>query len=52
MWTTLKQRIWQWRGVWIIAPTVTALLIALRLLGALQLLELLALDQLFRLRQI
>src|ERR687886_32201 len=50
MWTTLKQRIWQWRGVLITAPSVAGVLIALRLAGALQLLELVALDQFFRLR--
>jgi CHASE2 domain-containing sensor protein/nitrogen-specific signal transduction histidine kinase/DNA-binding NarL/FixJ family response regulator len=50
MWTTLKQRIWQWRGVLITAPSVAGVLVALRLAGALQLLELVALDQFFRLR--
>ncbi|MEP0786585.1 CHASE2 domain-containing protein [Coleofasciculus sp. FACHB-129] len=50
MWTTLKQRIWQWRGVLITAPSIAGVLVALRLAGALQLLELVALDQFFRLR--
>ncbi|WP_242058794.1 CHASE2 domain-containing protein [Microcoleus sp. FACHB-SPT15] len=50
MWTTLKQRIWQWRGVLITAPSVAGVLVALRLAGSLQLLELVALDQFFRLR--
>jgi CHASE2 domain-containing sensor protein/CheY-like chemotaxis protein len=50
MWTTLKQRIWQWRGVLITAPSVAGVLVALRLAGVLQLLELVALDQIFRLR--
>ena len=50
MWATLKQRIWQWRGVLITAPSVAGILIALHLAGALQLLELVALDQFFRLR--
>src|ERR671932_1031175 len=50
MWTTLKQRIWQWLGVLITAPSVAGVLFALRLAGALQLLELVALDQFFRLR--
>lgn len=50
MWTTLKQRIWQWRGVWITAPGIAGILILLRLAGALQLLELVAFDQLFHLR--
>jgi len=46
----LKQRLWQWRGVWITAPTVTGLLFLLRLTGALQLLEWVSLDQYFRWR--
>ncbi len=50
MWTTLKQQIWQWLGVLITAPSVAGVLVALRLAGALQLLELVALDQFFRLR--
>jgi adenylate cyclase len=50
MWTTLKQRIWQWLGVLITASSVAGVLAALRLAGALQLLELVALDQFFRLR--
>jgi PAS domain S-box-containing protein len=50
MWTTLKQQFWQWRGVWIIAPNIAGIVILLRLAGALQLLELVAFDQLFRLR--
>jgi CHASE2 domain-containing sensor protein/CheY-like chemotaxis protein/nitrogen-specific signal transduction histidine kinase len=50
MWTRLKQRIWQWRGVLITAPSVAGVLVILRLAGTLQLLELVALDQFFRLR--
>ncbi|BAZ28455.1 adenylate/guanylate cyclase with Chase sensor [Cylindrospermum sp. NIES-4074] len=50
MWEKLKQQIWQWRGVLITVPNVTALVIALRFTGFLQLLELAALDQFFILR--
>ncbi|MBW4561827.1 MAG: adenylate/guanylate cyclase domain-containing protein [Mojavia pulchra JT2-VF2] len=46
----LKQQIWQWRGVLLAVPNVTALVIALRFTGLLQLLELAALDQFFLLR--
>lgn len=50
MWAQLKRQIWQWRGVLITAPSMTALIIALRFTGLLQLLELAALDQLFVVR--
>ena len=50
MWTTLKQRIWQQLGILITASSVAGVLVALRLAGTLQLLELVALDQFFRLR--
>ncbi|UBF30379.1 CHASE2 domain-containing protein (plasmid) [Kovacikia minuta CCNUW1] len=50
MWTILKQQIWRWRGVLITVPTVAGGLLLLRLTGALQLMELVALDQMFRLR--
>ncbi|HEY9834760.1 MAG TPA: CHASE2 domain-containing protein [Stenomitos sp.] len=50
MWTTLKQRIWQRFGILITASSVAGVLIVLRLAGVLQLLELVALDQFFRLR--
>lgn len=46
----LKQLIWQWRGVLLAVPNVTAIVIALRFTGLLQLLELAALDQFFLLR--
>lgn len=52
MWTTLKQQIWRWRGVLITVPTVAGGLLLLRLTGALQLMELVALDQMFRLRPV
>lgn len=50
MWTNLKQQIWQWRGVLLTVPTVAGGLLLLRLTGALQFMELTALDQMFRLR--
>ncbi len=43
----LQKLAWQWRGVLIAAPIVSLTLIGLRSLGGLQLLELLALDQMF-----
>lgn len=50
MWAEVKQKVWAWRGVLVAVPTVTGVVIALRLLGLLQLLELATLDQLFQLR--
>ncbi len=47
MWAKLKQNIWQWRVVFITVPNITALVIALRLTGWLQFLELTAWDQFF-----
>lgn len=41
---------WQWRGVLVAVPSVTAVVLALRLTGLLQMWELAALDQCFRLR--
>ncbi|NER51893.1 MAG: CHASE2 domain-containing protein, partial [Symploca sp. SIO1A3] len=50
MWQNFKQLLWQWRGVWITAPSVTAMVIALRLSGWLQPWEQASLDQYFRWR--
>ncbi|MBU7585897.1 MAG: adenylate/guanylate cyclase domain-containing protein [Nostoc sp. TH1S01] len=50
MWSKLKPQIWQWRGVLFAVPSVTALVIGLRLMGWLQLLELVTLDHFFQLR--
>jgi len=50
MWATLKTFLWQWRGVWITAPSMAGLLLLIRLTGSLQLLEWAALDQFFQLR--
>jgi PAS domain S-box-containing protein len=52
MWANLKRQIWQWRGVLITVPSIAGGLLILRLTGALQLMELVALDQMFRLRPI
>lgn len=48
--TTILKRIWEWRGIWLTAPTVAGLVLGLRLLGLLQPYEWMALDQFFRLR--
>ncbi|MGI0487262.1 CHASE2 domain-containing protein [Pantanalinema rosaneae CENA516] len=51
MWAKqLRQRLWQGRGIWITAPTMTLAVVALRFTGALQLLEWATLDQFFRWR--
>lgn len=50
MWAKLRHQIWQWRGALIAAPSVAGLVIGLRLVGWLQGVELIALDQLFQLR--
>ena len=52
MWTTFKQRLWRWRGVLITVPSIAGGLLLLRFAGALQLMELVALDQMFRLRPV
>ncbi|MBE9210295.1 adenylate/guanylate cyclase domain-containing protein [Nostoc sp. LEGE 06077] len=50
IWSKLKPQIWQWRGVLFAVPSVTALVIGLRLTGWLQLVELAALDHFFQMR--
>ncbi|HEY9654077.1 MAG TPA: CHASE2 domain-containing protein, partial [Crinalium sp.] len=50
MWATLKEQLWRWRGILITVPAVAGGVLLLRLTGALQLMELVALDQMFRLR--
>lgn len=50
MWEKLKQQVWQRRGVLIAAPGVTALVLLLRFTGLLEMLEMAAYDQFFRLR--
>jgi adenylate cyclase len=46
----LVSQLWEWRGVWTIAPSVAGVVIALRLVGWLQPWELAALDQYVRWR--
>jgi CHASE2 domain-containing sensor protein len=41
----IKQVLWEWRGVFITAPTVALLIIGVRSLGGFQLLEWATLDQ-------
>ncbi|MEO1559411.1 MAG: adenylate/guanylate cyclase domain-containing protein, partial [Cyanobacteria bacterium J06632_19] len=50
MWNLLKNKVWQWSSVLIAAPSVTLLVMLVRLTGLLQMLELAAYDQLFILR--
>jgi PAS domain S-box-containing protein len=50
MWIPLKQHLWRWRGVLVTVPSLAGGLLLLRFAGALQLMELVALDQMFRLR--
>ena len=46
----LKNTLWQWRGIAIAAPSISLLVIGIRLIGALEPLELAMLDQFFRWR--
>lgn len=46
----LKNSLWKWRGIAIAAPTISMLVIGLRLIGSLESLELAMLDQFFRWR--
>ncbi len=48
--TQLKNILWKWRGIAIAAPTISLVVIGLRLIGALEPLELGLLDQFFRWR--
>jgi adenylate cyclase len=50
MWAKLWQQLWEWRGVLVTAPSIAGLVVALRLIGWLQPLELWAYDLSFRLR--
>jgi CHASE2 domain-containing sensor protein len=50
MWANLKQQLWRWRGVLITVPAVAGGVLILRFAGALQFMELMALDQMFRFR--
>lgn len=50
MWSQIKRLFWQWRGIFIAAPSAGAFVLILRLSGLLQMLELAALDRIFILR--
>jgi adenylate cyclase len=50
MWLILKHKLWDWRGVWLIAPVIAGLTITLKMLGGLQSWELAAFDQYMRWR--
>ena len=50
MWTKLKQFLWQWRGVLLVAPSMAGLVLLARFAGLLQVPELRILDQFVRLR--
>lgn len=48
MWQRIKELTWNWRGVVVTTPTITALVWLIRLSGGLQFLELAAYDQFLR----
>jgi len=50
MWSTWKKLIWQWRGVWLTAPSMAVLVILVRWGGLLQAWEWAVFDQSLRLR--
>ncbi len=50
MWAKLNKLLWEWRGPLITAPTITGLVMGLRMIGLLHIFELAAFDQLFCLR--
>lgn len=50
MWKTVKHLFWEWRGVAIAAPSITGLVLLLRMTGLLQAWEWSAYDQYMRLR--
>lgn len=50
MWAKIKQKLWEKRGIVLIAPSVAGFVILIRVFGLLQLLELSIFDQLFRFR--
>lgn len=52
VWQTLKQLLWDWRGVWITTPTTAGIVILLRLFGGLQSIELWMYDQYVRTKPI
>ena len=50
MWIDLKKRLWRWRGVFVVVPATTGILLGIRFMGLLQPLELAAYDLFFQLR--
>jgi adenylate cyclase len=50
IWKILKKQLWQWRGVFIVVPATTGILLGLRFAGLLQPLELAAYDLFFQWR--
>ncbi|WP_434687031.1 CHASE2 domain-containing protein [Pseudanabaena minima] len=50
MWLNLKKRIWKWRGVFVVVPATTGVLLWLRFLGILQPIELAVYDLFFQWR--
>jgi adenylate cyclase len=50
MWAKLKRQLWQYRGIFITAPSITAFIFLLRSIGLLEMLEMAAYDQFFQLR--
>jgi adenylate cyclase len=50
IWKNLKKQLWQWRGVFIVVPATTGVLLGLRFAGLLQPLELAAYDLFFQWR--
>lgn len=50
MWQQLRRSLWNWRGVWIVTPSLTVLVLGLRLTGVLQGGEWAAYDQYLRWR--
>ncbi len=50
MWINLKKQIWKWRGVFVVVPATTGILLGLRFAGILQPLELAVYDLFFQWR--
>jgi CHASE2 domain-containing sensor protein len=50
MWINLKKQIWKWRGVLVVVPATTGILLGLRFAGILQPLELAVYDLCFQWR--
>jgi CHASE2 domain-containing sensor protein/signal transduction histidine kinase len=50
MWINLKKQIWKWRGVFVVVPATTGILLGLRLAGIFQPLELAVYDLFFQWR--